>query len=118
MSHPFRLLSTIDELEHALAGSAARPIVIFKHSPYCGTSAMAFESVAGFLESQTVDADWFVVPVQASRAVSSALTQRFGVRHESPQALVIKDGRVAWHGSHFRVTATAIAAALDKLAAA
>lgn len=118
MPKAFRVLSTIAELDSALAQSSLRPMVIFKHSPTCGISAQAFESIAEFLGNQAEDADWFVVPVHASREVSTALSKKFGIRHESPQAMVIDRGEVVWHGSHFRATATSIAAALDKLAAA
>jgi len=31
------------------------------------------------------------------------------VRHESPQVLILKEGRVVWHASHYGVTATAVA---------
>jgi bacillithiol system protein YtxJ len=118
MHKPLRVLSTTGELEQAIAGSASRPIVIFKHSPTCGISAQAFESIVESLEGKAPDVDWFIVPVQASRAVSTELARRFAIRHESPQALVIDRGEVVWHGSHFRATATSIAAALDKLTAA
>jgi bacillithiol system protein YtxJ len=56
-----------------------------------------------------------VVPVQASRDVSAALAERFGIRHESPQVMVVHDGQVVWHGSHFRATAGSITAALERL---
>jgi bacillithiol system protein YtxJ len=118
MPHLLQVLSTIAELDAAIAQSSTRPAVIFKHSPTCGISAQAFESIAESLEGKGRDADWFLVPVQASRAVSTELAKRFAIRHESPQALVIDRGEVVWHGSHFRATATSIAAALDKLAAA
>jgi hypothetical protein len=36
------------------------------------------------------------------------------VRHETPQALLIQDGRVVWSASHFRVTADAVGAALQR----
>lgn len=118
MPNHFTILSSIAELEHALEGSAVRPLVIFKHSPTCGTSAQAFESISDWLEGIALEVDFFLVPVQASRTVSTDLAQRFGIRHESPQAIVIADGRVVWHGSHYRATPTAISAALDKLVAA
>ncbi|MGE0863241.1 MAG: bacillithiol system redox-active protein YtxJ [Vicinamibacterales bacterium] len=111
-------LSTNDELDRALARSSQLPIVIFNHSPTCGISAQAFESIREWLATAPPAAEFFVVPVQASRALSTAVAKMFGIRHESPQALVIDDGRVVWHGSHFRATATSIAAALEKLAAA
>ena len=68
MPQDFPVLSTIAELDSALAQSSVRPIVIFKHSPTCGISAQAFQSVSEFLEGQVPDADWFVIPVQASRS--------------------------------------------------
>jgi bacillithiol system protein YtxJ len=49
-----------------------------------------------------------MVTVQTHRAVSNAVAQRLGVRHETPQALLIRDGRVVWSASHFRVTAAAV----------
>ena len=113
-----RTLSTVDELESALVHSSERPLVIFKHSPTCGISAQAFESISEWLAGPMLSIDFVVVPVQASRAVSTALAQRFAIRHESPQAMVIIDGRVVWHGSHYRATAGSIAAALNKLPAA
>lgn len=118
MPSSLRTLSTTEGLELALAQSAQRPAVIFKHSPTCGISAQAFESISGWLDGKIPDADFYVVPVPASRAVATALAQRFGIRHESPQVMVIDGGEVTWHGSHFRATASAIAAALDQLAAA
>jgi bacillithiol system protein YtxJ len=117
MPSPLRVLSTTEELDLALAQSSGRPAVVFKHSPTCGISAQAFESISEWLTGTIPDADFYVVPVPASRAVATELAQRFGIRHESPQVMVIDGGEVTWHGSHFRATATAIAAALDKLAA-
>jgi bacillithiol system protein YtxJ len=49
-----------------------------------------------------------MVTVQTHRAVSNAAAQQLGVRHETPQALLIRDGRVVWSASHFRVTAAAL----------
>ncbi len=118
MSIPMQTLSTNDELEAALKRSAEVPVVIFKHSPTCGISAQAFESISEWRAAASPLAEFLVLPVQASRQLSARLAQMFGIRHESPQALVIDRGAVVWHGSHFRATARSIAAALEKLAAA
>lgn len=115
MPSPLRTLATPEELDRAIEQSSQRPAVIFKHSPTCGISAQAFESISEWLRGEDRDADFYVLTVQASRALSTELGRRFGIRHESPQVMVIDHGQVAWHGSHFRATATAIAAALDQL---
>jgi len=118
MPTPFRTLSTSAELDRALERSTQQPIVIFKHSPTCGISAQAHESIADWVAASSPAAEFFVVPVPANRALATELAKRFGIRHESPQAMLIDHGTVVWHGSHYRATATSIAAALDKLAAA
>jgi len=117
MSTPFQTLSTPAELDRALERSAQQPIVIFKHSPTCGISAQAHESISDWVAASSPAAEFFVVPVQASRALSMELAKRFGIRHESPQAMLIDHGAVVWHGSHFRATAESIRAALAKLPA-
>jgi bacillithiol system protein YtxJ len=60
----------------------------------------------------------FVVSIPFGRPVSNEIARRFGVRHESPQVLVLRDGGIAWHASHFRVTREGIASALARIAPA
>lgn len=108
--HP---LETLDALDAALVQSAQRPAVIFKHSLTCGTSAMAMEEIQDLVSRGDVDADIHLVRIQQAREVSRAIEQRLGVRHESPQVLLVIDGKVVWHASHFRVMAAAVLAALQ-----
>lgn len=98
-----------------MARSMSTPVVIFKHSPTCGVSAQAEESLLELLADPPVAADWCLVPVPASRQVSNEIAARFGIRHESPQAFIIHNGRVVWHGSHHRVTGSGLKEALDVL---
>ncbi len=107
-----RPLDSLDSLGTALAKSAIRPAVIFKHSLTCGTSAMAMEEIRDLVDGTPFDADFYLVRVQQARAVSRAAEEQLGIRHESPQVLVVIDGRVVWHASHFRVTAAAVLAAV------
>jgi len=56
-----------------------------------------------------------LVDVLRSRALSQALSARAQVRHESPQLLVLKNGGVVWHGSHWRVTGGAVRAVVGQM---
>ena len=107
-----RTLQSPDDLDDAVRDSYTRPIVIFKHSLTCGRSAAAFEEVEE-LRTFEPEAEVFIVSVQRERAMSNAIAARFKLRHESPQLLVLRDGAVAWHASHYRVTREEIAAALS-----
>ncbi len=44
-----------------------------------------------------------------------AVAERTGVAHESPQVIVVRDGRVAWSAAHFAITAGAVAQAVREL---
>jgi bacillithiol system protein YtxJ len=112
MTNQLTELKTVDDLDRLLASAPGRAAVIYKHSTTCGTSGMALEEIRGLLVEPGVGAPVGLVLVQAARPVSIEIATRFGVRHESPQVLVVRDGRVVWHASHFRVTAEAITKAL------
>lgn len=118
-------LHEIAELDRLLAESAERPVLFFKHSYSCGTSAEALDEILSHLDQPSLasrasagkpagalGARFAIVTVQTDRAVSDAMSVRLGVRHETPQALLVRDGRVVWSASHFRVTADAIARAI------
>jgi bacillithiol system protein YtxJ len=115
---PLTVLRTLDGFESALAGSSGRPLLLLKHSLTCGTSAYAHEEVEDFLSAPGFPGDACVVHVQTGRAISDAIAKRFGIRHESPQLLLISNGQVVWQASHHRITRREIAAALDRHVAA
>jgi len=91
---------------------AAQPVVVlYKHSPTCGLSDMAFDEVRAFADAHP-DVPVYLVDVFALRPLSNAVEDALGIRHESPQAIVFRDGAVVWNGSHRRVNRTALAEAV------
>jgi thioredoxin 1 len=113
-SHPsFQDLETEADLDRALAASHSHPILLYKHSRTCGSSGYAAEEIATWLDAAApTPIAVHTVRIQAARPVSQAIASRFGVRHESPQVLLISEGTVRWHASHFSITADAIDAAV------
>jgi bacillithiol system protein YtxJ len=103
----------LDELDVLIAESRERPLLLFKHSYTCGTSAEALDELLDHLNAQELDARYAMVTVQTHRDISNAVAARLGVRHQTPQAILVRDGRVVWSASHFRVNAVEIARALD-----
>src|SRR5215510_6835602 len=99
------------DLEQLLQRSKTGPVLIFKHSTQCSISTQAYEEFTEFMEASR-DLLCGVVLVIENRKVSNAIADRFNVRHESPQALLIKDGRAIWHASHWSITSDSINEAL------
>jgi len=103
-------LKSVADLDRALS-EKERPVVLFKHSTQCPISAAADEEYRAFVESHPEDALFTHLDLLAHRNVSNAIAEKLGVRHESPQALIVQDGRVRGVLNHHAITG----AALEKL---
>ena len=130
-------LHDLESLEAAIKESRERPVLLFKHSRTCGISCEAYDELHSHLEdvvapvasglnesgasgsnengasdsSRKLPA-YKVITVQSHRHVSDEAATRLGVRHETPQAILLRDGKPVWKASHFRITAAALAEAL------
>lgn len=87
--------------------------VLYKHSPICPTSGVAYEEMIAFRDRSRVPV--YLVDVLMHRSLSRALADRIGVAHASPQAIVLRDGVAAWHASHFEIQADALERVLGHL---
>jgi thioredoxin 1 len=98
--------------DDALADALVAPLfLVFKHSTSCPISARAFAEYQAFLAARPdVPTAW--IDVVDQRPWSQRVEEATGVRHESPQALLVRDGRVAWSASHGAITAVSLAAAV------
>lgn len=106
-------LTQVDTLEATLAEASEQLYLIFKHSTTCPISASAYRRVEEYLaEAGDTAPPIFLIKVIESRPVSNAIANHFGVRHESPQLLLVCKGAVRWHASHGAITAAAIEAAV------
>jgi bacillithiol system protein YtxJ len=110
-------IERVEDFEALLTASAETPVLLYKHSLTCGTSACALDELTDLLNRNAPEARYAMVTVQQHREISNAIAARLGVRHETPQALLIRNGRVVWAASHFRLTAAAIEAAITSHAA-
>jgi bacillithiol system protein YtxJ len=109
-----RPLSHPAEVEAAVERSRRRPVWLFKHSLTCGISARAIREYERFVASQGDEADHLLLEIQRARPASRAVEEATGVRHESPQALLLVDGRAAWNASHSRITVESLERAAEE----
>jgi bacillithiol system protein YtxJ len=109
-----KTITTEQELGELVAQSAERPVLIFKHSNACPISSRAHAEVERFVgEAGGGGFGFAMVVVQQARQLSNAIADQFGVRHESPQAIVLRDGQAVWNASHWNVTRDSLAKALE-----
>ncbi len=107
-------LGTLEEwqtLWEAQKAAGAGALLIFKRSPVCPTSHFVEGVFQRYIEKlpEATALKIFSVDVIGARPVSQKIAADTGVRHESPQALLIRAGqKVAWHASHGAVDEEAL----------
>ena len=92
-------MESMAQLDEIKINSAKRAQLIFKHSTTCGISSMVLKMFNGSFDP-SLDCDLYFLPIQSHRELSNAIAEKFGIRHESPQLLILKDGKVSFHTSH------------------
>lgn len=108
-------LRDADHLDELLADSTGAPLLLFKHSDRCGTSFEALDEILAHraLRRRSEQAvRYAMVTVQDNRELSNAIAERFGIRHETPQVLLFRNGQLVWTASHFRINSRALDQAL------
>ncbi|KAA2243689.1 bacillithiol system redox-active protein YtxJ [Chitinophaga agrisoli] len=92
---PLKEESQLDDIK---ATSAQQPVVIFKHSTRCAISSM----VKSRLERQAAPKDlpFYYLDLISYRNISNRIADTFAVEHESPQVLLIRDGKCVYDESH------------------
>lgn len=88
-----------DQWKDILNMSEENVVFIFKHSSRCGISSM----VLNRFEKEITERDktYYYLHIQAHRDLSNWLAEELGIRHESPQLIVLKNGKVIAHDSHY-----------------
>ncbi len=106
-------LKSLAELEQALRENRL-PVVLFKHSTECPISAAADEEYRAYVDRHPKAAVFTHLDLLAHRDISNAIAARLGVRHELPQAIVLRGGRVSAVFNHDEITAEALGEALRR----
>lgn len=102
MTLPEDPATAVETLKEA---SRQTPVVVFKKSPICPVSTMAEGNFRAWLSARGDEPlQICVVDVIAQRPLARGLTAELGITHQSPQALVFKDGELGWHDSHGELT--------------
>lgn len=105
----WKKLESVADLEAAIEASNNQAVALFKHSTRCPVSSMA---------KRLVESDWdlsidaYFLDLIKHRDVSNAIAERLGVHHQSPQMIMVKDGKAIYDASHESIKVAAMAEAL------
>lgn len=92
-------LTDLGQLNEIINESVTKPVAIFKHSTRCSVSRMAlrqFENEFDLSDKVTL----YFLDLLNHRDVSNEIATRFGVEHQSPQLILINNGKAVYDASH------------------
>ena len=92
-------LTALQQLNEISEESNQKPVVIFKHSTRCSISRMALKQFENNFNLHDEVKPYFLDLIE-HRDVSNEIANRFEVVHQSPQILLIKDGKSVYDVSH------------------
>ncbi|KUO69973.1 MAG: general stress protein [Desulfosporosinus sp. BRH_c37] len=109
----FKEITCSQDLEQILDESCQRQIILFKHSTVCPISSRAWREVQNFIKDSSDEVLVGMIKVIEARPVSNQAAEELGLKHQSPQVLLVSERQVLWHASHQEVTKAKLMKALE-----
>lgn len=104
-------LQTSSDWKNVLEQSKETPLFVLKHSTACPVSTAAYRE----FDELVTDIPKYFLKIQHHRPISAEIESNLGIRHESPQLFLLKDGKVLWQATHRAITKSKINKALEEL---
>lgn len=101
----WKKLTDSPQIEEIIELSNSKPVLIFKHSTRCSVSSMSLDRLRRSWKTEDGEKVVpYVLDLIAFRKLSDRVEEIFGVPHESPQVLVIRNGKSVYDNSHFGIS--------------
>ncbi|MEY3648947.1 MAG: hypothetical protein RLZ13_1832 [Bacteroidota bacterium] len=98
-------LTSEEQIDQVITASAEKPVLLFKHSTRCSISSMSLDRLLRNWKPEDADKITpYYLDLIAFRSLSNLVAERFGIPHESPQVLLIQNGKVTYHESHYGIS--------------
>ena len=101
----WRQLTDLGQLNEIINESTEKPVAIFKHSTRCHISRAVLKQFENEFDLKEKITPYFLDLLE-HRDISNEIASRFGVMHQSPQIIVIKDGKSVYNASHENIYAS------------
>ncbi|MFU8811541.1 MAG: bacillithiol system redox-active protein YtxJ [Balneolaceae bacterium] len=99
LDEAWNTISSPAEVDELLARTD-RPQLVYKHSFICSISVFAKSNLESGLDELAEHADLHFIDVRGARDCSLYFADKVGIRHESPQLIIVENGKAVFHTSH------------------
>lgn len=92
-------IKTLVSWGEVLEQSHKKPCLVLKFSLTCISSISALKE----FKALATELPKYLVIIQKERDVSNAIERDLHVKHESPQLLILQDGKGIWQATHYKI---------------
>lgn len=102
-------LESMEDLDAAEELSNEKIVVLFKHSTRCSISRFVLKQFENTFDISEDKMQLYFLDLIEYRPISSEIAERFEVTHQSPQMIVLKNGKAVFNSSHESIDANDLA---------
>lgn len=102
MTNNWSEITSIDQISNIVADSHESPQLIYKHSTRCNLSSTIYDHLRNWDLKKKVVAIHYLDLI-AYRQVSDYIEKQFGILHESPQVIILHNGKPVYDEDHYRI---------------
>lgn len=110
----WKKLSQENQLTEFIELSKSKPIAMFKHSTRCSLSSMVKSRLERAWDINGNDIEIYYLDLIQYRDVSNKIASIFNIEHQSPQLIVLDQGKVLYHASHGEIDAGVLKESIGK----
>jgi bacillithiol system protein YtxJ len=101
----WNLLENLSQLDEIKEKSGEKPVLIFKHSSRCSVSSMAWDRLKRNWKKEDLEkVTPYFLDLIRYRDLSNQIEKEFNVYHESPQVILVKEGKAIYDNSHMGIS--------------
>lgn len=104
MIHTWKHLETEGQLDEINETSKTKTVAVFKHSTRCGISLHALDKLTSAWDISDKELDFYYLDLLNYRNLSNEVANRYDIIHQSPQLIIIRNGKAVYDISHSAIS--------------
>ncbi len=97
-----------EDLKKAIEKSFEKKVIIFKHSTRCQISKIVLKNFEKEVANSDKEVEYYFLDLIKYRPISNEIADQFGITHQSPQMIVLENGKAVKDASHQSISVNLI----------
>ena len=97
-----------EDLKKAIEKSFEKKVIIFKHSTRCQISKIVLKNFEKEVANSDKEVEYYFLDLIEYRPISNEIADQFGITHQSPQMIVLENGKAVKDASHQSISVNLI----------